>query len=163
MPQPTLSPEHLAPMQLALRASVAAGLATWVAQALSLAYPLYAMISAVIVIDPDPKATRQLSWRRFIATIIGASIGALTSPWLQQRPIAIALAILLTMTLCHFLKLDGSARVSGYICGIVLLDFADEPWVYEYHRSVETTLGILAALAVSFVPRLYVAQEGAQR
>jgi len=63
-----------------------------------------------------------------------------------------------SLSLCHFLKLDGSARVSGYICGIVLLEFADVPWAYAFHRSVETPLGILAALAVSFVPRLYVAK-----
>lgn len=153
--QPTLSREHLGPVQLAVRASAAAGLSVWVAQCLALAYPLYAMISAVIVTDPDPKTTREQSWRRFLATVIGAGVGALLSPVMQMRPLLIAAAILATMLLCHFCRLDGAARVAGYICGIVLLDFSAAPWAYAWHRLAETTLGIVAALLVSFVPKLY--------
>lgn len=153
--RPTLSKEHLGPVQLAVRASIAAGLSVWAAQAFALAYPLYAMISAVIVTDPDPKTTQQQSWRRFLGTIMGAGIGALLSPVLQLRPILIAAAILVTMLLCHLFRLDGSSRVAGYICGIVLLDFSHEPWHYAWFRLLETTLGIVAALLVSLVPRLY--------
>lgn len=159
--QSKLPKGHLGPVQLAVRASAAAGISVAVAQALALAYPLYAMISAVIVTDPDPVTTRQQSWRRFLATLIGAGVGALLSPFLHLRPLLIAVAILITMLLCHVFRLGASGRVAGYICGIVVLDFSDQPWDYAWHRLLETTLGIAAALLVSLVPRLYRAHDEA--
>ena len=145
---------HLAAIQLATRAAVGAGLAVLAAQQLQLQYPLYALIAAVIVTDTVAAQTRKLAWRRMAGTIIGAGVGAALSPLLAVRPIAVAIAVLGTMLLCHALRLDGSARVSGYIAGIVVLEFSAEPWRYAAARLLETTLGVAVALALSAVPLL---------
>jgi uncharacterized membrane protein YgaE (UPF0421/DUF939 family) len=151
---PRLATEHLAAIQLAVRASVAAGVAVLLAQWLGLPYPIYALIAAIIVMDRDPKTTRGLALRRLAGTFIGAVLGALASSWLEIRPIAIAASVLVAMLLCHALKLDGAARLSGYTSAIVLLGFSADPWRYALARFVETVLGIAVALAVSLVPKL---------
>ena len=154
-----LARHHLEAVQLAVRAAFAATLALWVAQSLALPYPLYALIAAIIVMDRDPKATRELAWRRIAGTIVGAAVGALASAWLQARPVAIGLSVVASMLLCHALKLDAASRLSGYTSAIVLLEFSADPWRYALARVVETVLGIVVAVAVSFVPKLFEAED----
>ena len=52
------------------------------------------------------------------------------------------------------LKLDGAAKVSAYICGIVVLEHSGNAWHYAGERLVETLVGIVVALALSLVPKL---------
>ena len=47
-----------------------------------------------------------------------------------------------------------TAKVAGYVCGIVLLDHGDSPWSYAFFRMIETALGIGMAMCVSLVPKL---------
>jgi uncharacterized membrane protein YgaE (UPF0421/DUF939 family) len=145
---------HLAAVQLAVRAAVAAALAVALARALDLHAPLYAMIGAVIVTDLSPATTRQLGAVRFAGTVLGATTGAALSGILPAGPVAIGLSLAAAMLLSHFLRFEGAARVTGFICAIVILDHQDAPWSYALDRLLETMLGIGMALAVSLVPLL---------
>ena len=47
-----------------------------------------------------------------------------------------------------------AAKMAGYICGLVLLEHSDAPWLYALLRFVETILGVLVAWGISYVPKL---------
>jgi uncharacterized membrane protein YgaE (UPF0421/DUF939 family) len=146
-------------LQLALRAGVAAGASVALADALQLGYPIYAMIGAVIVTDLSPAKTRELALQRLVGTVLGAAIGALVSVIGLVGPGAIGLSIAVTLFLCHALGLRGTAKLAGYVCGIVMLEHSAQPWEYAALRVVETVLGVVVAVAVSVVP-LLVRDEG---
>ena len=139
---------------LSIRAALAAGLAVAIAQLLQLQYPLYAMISAIIVTDLSPSQTRQLGFQRLAGTVLGATVGAALTHILPSGPWAIGLSILAAMFLSHLLHLQGAAKVTGYVCAIVVLDHAGQPWSYALYRLIDTVLGIGVAVLVSFVPKL---------
>jgi uncharacterized membrane protein YgaE (UPF0421/DUF939 family) len=142
-------------LQLSARAASAAGLSVAIARLAGLPYPIYALLAAVIVTDLSPDQTRRLGLPRLAGTFVGATLGAALSPLLGETAWGIGLGVFAAMTATNLLRLTRSARVSGYVCGIVLLVHSDHPWSYAGHRSVETILGIGVAVIVSLVPHLF--------
>jgi len=136
-------------LQVAGRAGVAAGLSVMAARWFGLPYPIYALLAAVIVTDPSSYQTRQLGLQRLVGTALGATWGAAFSLVFAQSFWAIGSSVLTVMALCHLVRLRDSAKVAGYVAGIVLLEHAGHPWVYATYRFAETGLGIGFAFAVS--------------
>jgi uncharacterized membrane protein YgaE (UPF0421/DUF939 family) len=148
------TPTITASLQLAARAACSAAFALALARLLELQYPIYALIGAVVVIDLSPARTRELTLQRIAGTVLGAAVGVALSVSLPVNPSIIGIGIFASMCLCHPLRLHGAERVTGYVCGIVMLDHAGAPLLYAGHRLVETLLGVGVAILVSFVPKL---------
>jgi uncharacterized membrane protein YgaE (UPF0421/DUF939 family) len=146
-------------VQLSVRCAVAAGLSLALAEILGLDFPIYAFLAAVIVTDLSSAQTRRLGWRRLVATVVGATLGATLSLLLPHGPWAIGFGVLLAMLACNFVHMQEGAKVAGYICGIVMLSHGAEPWTYAFYRFVETVLGIAVAWTISLVPKLLRAEE----
>ncbi len=151
--------KRVSAIQLAVRSAIAAAVAVAIVQWIGTSHPIYAMIAAVIVTDLRPEQSRQFALNRLAGTVIGAGVGALAVPWLGPSALAILLTVGAMMLLCHALKLDGAAKVSGYICGIVVLEHSGNAWYYAGERLVETLVGIGVALALSLVPKLVKVDE----
>jgi len=152
-----LRPSAITALQVSTRASVAAALALFLARRLNLPFPVYALIAAIIVTDLSPATTRRLAFQRLLGTFLGALLGAAISvaaPTAQAAAITVALAVAGTMLISHLIGIPAAARLAGYVCAIVLVNFNDQPWTYAAYRSVETMLGIATAVGVSFIPKL---------
>ena len=63
-------------LQLSVRAGAAAGIGVAVAELLGLKYPIYVLVTAVIVTDLNPARTRALAPPRIAGTVIGAAMHA---------------------------------------------------------------------------------------
>lgn len=142
-------------IQLSIRASVAATGALAVGDLLGLPFPLYSLIAAVVVLDLSPEKTRRLGVQRTVGSVLGAVVGAAVSAWLPPTIWAIGGGVFAAMILATVLRLSDSARVAGYVSGITILGYDDQAWSYGFFRLVETVLGILLAVLVSFVPKLF--------
>ena len=141
-------------IQLSVRAGAGAGLSAAVALQFHLKYPIYAFLAAVIVTDLSPSRTRHLGWMRLVTTMVGAGIGVLLCRVLPPGPLALGIGVLIAMQVCHFVHLQEGAKVAGYICGIVLLEYGAEAGAYAFFRLIETALGIVVAMLISYVPKL---------
>lgn len=139
--------------QLSLRAAIGAAAVVAIARALNLEFPIYALISAVIVTDLSSVETRKLGPARMAATILGAGLGAIINFIVPWSPLKIALGVFAAMFASRAIGLRDS-KVAAYVCGIVLLDHGASPWSYAVLRTIETALGIGVAILISFLPRL---------
>jgi uncharacterized membrane protein YgaE (UPF0421/DUF939 family) len=147
-------PSLIAGIQMSVRASFGAGISVFIAQLLELPHPLYALISAVIVTDLSASKTRKLGKPRLAGTVVGAGIGVIFSLLWPPTVWSIGIGILAAMILTYLLRLDSAAKVSGYVCGIIVINYGDDPLSYALYRLVETSLGISVAVLVSLVPKL---------
>lgn len=149
-----IAPSTITAFQLSVRAAAAAALSLAIAEFLGLQYPIYAMLSAVIVSDLSSAQTQHLGLQRLMGSVLGALIGAVVSHYVVPSPWSIGFSILITMFLSHLLHWEGTNKIAGYVCGIALLHQGVDPWGYAFWRLAETILGIVVAIAVSFVPKL---------
>jgi uncharacterized membrane protein YgaE (UPF0421/DUF939 family) len=149
----------VAAVQRPIRAAVATSMAVSAAAFLRLEFPLYALITAVIVTDPSPTRTRQLAIPRLAGTVLGAAFGAALSYVLPAGPLAIGVAVFAAACVSQVAGLQEATKVAGYVSGIVVLSHSADRWSYAVFRSAETLLGIGAAVLVSFVPLLLRTKE----
>lgn len=141
-------------LQLAVRASLAGGIALSLASLAGLTYPVYAFIAAVVVTDLSLQESRQLGLRQLIGTFAGATCGMLLSLWLPQNIWAAALGVLIAMSLCTLLRVQSGARLAGFICGIIVAGSQGPAWEFALFRLLETVMGVSVAWAVSWVPKI---------
>jgi uncharacterized membrane protein YgaE (UPF0421/DUF939 family) len=147
-------PSRVTALQMSVRAALAAGLAVTLSPLLRFQFPVHALVTAVLVTDLDARKTRTAGLSRTVGTLLGASLGATISTLFGPHVMEVGPGVLLAMLLTYLLRLPNAAKVAGYVCAIVLLNFAEDPWWYAAHRVAETALGIAAAVLVSFLPKL---------
>src|SRR5436305_3059583 len=111
-----IHPSHIAAFQLSLRAASAAAFAIALGELLRLQFPVYAMISAVVVTDLQPSKTRELAIPRLVGTVLGATLGATICAALRPNAFEVGIGIFAAMFLSHLLRLRDAGRVAGYVC-----------------------------------------------
>jgi len=139
---------------LAVRAAAGASIAFAIAEILKLEHPIIAFTAAVIVTDLKPAQTRELGLRRVGATVVGAVNGAVLSPFLPATAWAIGVSVLHAIFISHLLRAREGAKIAGYICALIVLDDSAVPWLDGLYRMIETTLCVVVAWLISYVPKL---------
>lgn len=147
------------------------GLAAAIAAAIYLSFKLdhgfWAVVSAVVVMQANIGASFKASWARLVGTALGAFFGALLAALgnvlgpsgLQPGSssaggIALMAAfagfgVALTSAVCVALKLKDALRLAGVTCAVVLLLFYATPWPSAFERTLDVSIGIAVALAVT--------------
>lgn len=142
------------------KALLAALLALYIALALPLDNPYWAMASVYIVSHPLSGATRSKSIFRVLGTLLGASAAVAMVPPLAHQPVMLSLAIGLWVGLLLYLSLlDRTPRsyifmLAAYTVPIVALPQVNHPQTIfdaALARSEEITLGIACAALVNAV------------
>jgi uncharacterized membrane protein YgaE (UPF0421/DUF939 family) len=140
--------------QLTIRTTIAATLAILIAQALKLDYPIFAAIAAIVTTDLAPATSRAAGSRRIVATVVGAAFGAAASFVVNPDPIWLGVVLFITVLASESLKSPEGSKIAGCTCGIGMLLHAGNPVHFAIHRVLETSLGVVTAWAVSYLPKL---------
>jgi uncharacterized membrane protein YgaE (UPF0421/DUF939 family) len=139
-------------VQHSVRAGAAAFLSVMVAQRMNQAFPIAALISSVIVTEVDPAQTRHLALRRLFGTIAGAAIGIVFGP---SGAVGVGFGVAAAMLFAYAIGRSPAAKLTGYVCGVVVLSRTGNDFTTAYQRLLETAIGIGAAVIVSCIPPLH--------
>ncbi len=137
--------------------SVRTGVATLasllVARLFRLPEAYWAPITTIVITQSSLGAAWEVSWQRFVGTVIGALLGAIVASYFGPRALVFGACVFLLGLLCAVGRTDRSAyRFGGITLAIVmLLPHARSPWIAAFHRSAEVSIGIGVALIFALV------------
>jgi uncharacterized membrane protein YccC len=134
----------------ALRTTVAAVLALFLARIVGLPEPYWAVIGTMIVTQSTLVSALPISGQLIAATILGGTIGAMLTSYLGSSIVAFAVGILGLGLVCASLHFDKAAyRFAGITLAIVIFANTGTQWEVAVHRSLEISIGIIVGLAMT--------------
>jgi len=138
---PPIGPSYI------LRTASSAVIALLVCRALGF-YALWAVVSAVVVIQPEVRASVSATSVRVVANFVGAGVGVALAAFASQAHLpALVLGIVSVGILCRLLGIDAAAR-SGCVALVVVL-LKDPSSVVDNSRT--RVLGVLLGCSIALV------------
>ena len=103
-------------------------------------YELYwTIISILLVISPEEKDAKKLTYDRFKANLIGSSVGLICYLFPVSEMLMMLLGIMIAIAICHFFKLMTVARTAIVALIIVVIH---EQETMTYWAAVERFLSV---------------------
>jgi uncharacterized membrane protein YgaE (UPF0421/DUF939 family) len=111
----------------------------------------WAVMSSIVVMQSDAKATISASWMRIVGTFAGAVVGGSFLALGGYHVWLFGAAVGLVVLVCGFLRLIESYRIAAVTVAIVMLTGHDgaSPWTTATYRFIEVSFGVLVALLIS--------------
>jgi uncharacterized membrane protein YccC len=113
----------------------------------------WAPITTIVITQSSLGAAWEVSWQRFVGTLVGAVLGAIVASYFEPRAPVFGVCIFVLGLLCAAVRTDRSAyRFGGVTLAIVLLlPHVRSPWIAAFHRFAEVSIGIGVALMFAYV------------
>src|SRR5882724_155432 len=142
--------ENLPSLGHSVRTALAATVSVIIARLAQMPEAYWAAIATLVVMQSTLGATLTLSIERVVATVLGASVGALEANYFGANLAAFMVAIFFIGLLSFGFRLEKTAYryASVTLTIIVLIPRANPAWIVALHRFVEISVGIIVALLV---------------
>ena len=143
-----------------VKTGIAATLCVVVSYWLMLDTPFFAVAATVLSMGKSIDISLRGGKNRIAGAAAGAVIGAAFASALPGNAGLCGIGVILTLYLCHVLRLHGGAPLACIIFTIVVLYRGPDPWFYAAQRCLEVLIGVAIALLVNVIvmPPNYVAQ-----
>ena len=117
-----------------VKTGIAATLCVVVSYWLMLDTPFFAVSTTVISMGKSIDISIRGGKNRIVGAAIGAAIGAAFAMALPGNAGLCGIGVILTLYLCHVLKLNGGVPLACIIFTIVVLYRGSDPWFYAGQR-----------------------------
>lgn len=112
----------------------------------------WALISVMLVLSADGKDSLPLAITRIKANVVGAAVGALCLLVSPNNFWIMSVALVITLSLCYFLKLDAGIR-SSLAATIIIMLYPEGAHIWDtaIERIIAVLAGCLIGLIVTFI------------
>jgi uncharacterized membrane protein YgaE (UPF0421/DUF939 family) len=136
------------------RVTISAVASLLVSRALAIANPIWAVVSAVVVILPDANASVASAGLRVVANLIGAGVGAAIAAATLPPIAALVVGLCVVAGACRWLGVDAAARSAGVALIIVLLRDDTNALTRVGLVMLGCTVALVVTIAVAQVERV---------
>ncbi len=149
-------------LRIAVKTAIAAGCSFYVASVYSsffsrpdiIASGLWCVVASVVVMQANIGGTYKAGAIRFMGSIIGSVIGAISCYYFAASPATLGLNVAATILVCSILQLQEAYRIAALSASVVMLSWAIHsdlatPWEIGFFRSLDASVGIIIAIIVS--------------
>ena len=121
--------------------------------------PIFAILTAIVTIEPTAKASLKKGYKRLPATVIGALFAVVfTYVFGDQSPLSYALSATFTILICTKLNLQVGTTVA-VLTSVAMIPGIHEAYVFNFFSRLLTALiGLVTAGLVNFIilpPKYY--------
>jgi uncharacterized membrane protein YccC len=140
---------------MTFRQAIKAGLASAIVLAITnvfrLEYPIYAVIAVVFVMESSLTGSVRAAYTRLLGTMMGTMLAAMTISIAGVNPLTLGLGVTLTICVCIHFKFTDALKLSAMLFGLVMLQHGGDPWSFAFHRLLDTSFGIVVAIAINLL------------
>lgn len=133
-----------------VKTGVAVFITAFICQLLNLPV-MFAVITAIVTIEPTAADSIRKGMIRFPASAIGGAVAMLTAFLLGNTAITYAIAAVVTIWLCHKLRLEAGMLVAA-LTAVAMIPGAEDHFMLTFITRLGTTLiGLFTSTLVNFV------------
>jgi uncharacterized membrane protein YgaE (UPF0421/DUF939 family) len=112
---------------------------------------LWAVVSAVLVLQPGLEQSLQASLTRIAANVIGATVGLAVGQWWGESTLQLIVALVIVIGFCEVFRLDLGIRTACASTAIVMLATGGGSVLHSgVQRMTAVLIGCLVAIVVQF-------------
>lgn len=133
-----------------IKTGVAVALTLYISYALAIRSPFYAVVAAIIVIQPTVSDSWKTGFFRMLGTFVGAVVGAVFVSISPGNPLLAAIGIIIIILLMNKFNWRESIVIAGVVFIGIFLDAEGDYLSYSIHRLLDTSLGIIIAVFINY-------------
>jgi len=112
--------------------------------------PFFAAISAIFAMESTVEGTLKVVRDRLFGTILGAAIAIGFTMILAQTSITIGLGVILVISICNALKLQGTIKIASIVfLAIALGAHEGNQLNYAFYRTIDTLIGLMVSTLIN--------------
>jgi uncharacterized membrane protein YgaE (UPF0421/DUF939 family) len=116
---------------------------------------LWCTMSSMLVLQAHTGGTYKAARERVLGVVIGSFLGSFFCAILGSNPLLLALCITSTIILCTLGNLKESVRIACLSVAVIMVIFTTQshvsPWLFGFHRFIDSVLGIIVGISVSLL------------
>lgn len=115
---------------------------------------LWSVMASIVVMQLHLGSTYQAAWMRFLGVFIGSIMGGLIISFLGAEPVIMSIGVFLTIVICSILGIKEGYRIASLSTAFIIISAASkpdiDPWLFSFFRFIDSCIGIIVALSVSY-------------
>ena len=115
---------------------------------------LWSVMASLVVMQAYLGGTYQAAWKRFLGVFIGSIIGGFYISYFGGGTLNVGLGVFSTIIICSLIKLKENYRIASLSTAFIIISASlkpeIDPWLFSFFRFIDSCIGIIVAIAVSY-------------
>ncbi|MCC5909548.1 MAG: FUSC family protein [Clostridiaceae bacterium] len=133
-----------------IKTGIAVTLSMIVAQFMGIESPFFAVVAAIIVMQPTVSDSWIKGVERTLGTLVGAVVGTIFAVLAPSNPLLAGIGIIILIIIMNKLKWGESITIAGVVFIGIFLNDEGGHITYAIHRMFDTAIGIIVAVIVNY-------------